>query len=202
LDSAAHPGNPTATPELVLSLIEKLMAIANDFSNSFTKHLMSGDMTGNDQSEAIKHANLLAQAVYGLLNDCKGITRFAGDEHVIETLLANAKSTASFGKKFFQQLQSAHLSAVDLTQRPQKIQQCNAEFQSTLHPMMKVAESLVAKDVADTVVATEDDFGDVVERELGSATKAIQDAAALLARLLSQDRPRDPALTQTDVQAR
>ncbi|KAI3659302.1 hypothetical protein MP638_003518 [Amoeboaphelidium occidentale] len=195
LENPSNPGNQNATPELVLSLIEKLTFNSNDFSSSFTKHLTSGDTTGEHQAEAIRHANLLAQAVYTILNNAKGLTRLSGDEKGTEAIINAAKSIAQQGKSYFSQLQSRELNQTALPNRPQKVQDCNGSFLSALQPMIKVTEGLVQKSVE---VSKEEDLSSFVDNELTNAAKSIEEAAALLAKLLGA--PRDPKLTQTDVQ--
>jgi hypothetical protein len=183
----------------VLSLIEKLSSISNEFAAGFVKHLVGGDTTGNHQAEAIRHANHLSQAVYSLLHETKGITRLSGDEKTTEKLLSDVKSVAVSGKKFFHSLQSGQLSQIDFTQRPQAVQQYNSELVSTLRPLTNLTESLIPKEVSD-INTGEQDLADMVESEMSNAAKAIQDAAEMLMRLLGEDRSRDPKLTQTDLQ--
>ncbi len=198
LDSAANAGNQNATPELVLSIIERLTGASTDFSGAFVKHLTSGDLSGDQQAEAIKHANNLTQAIVALLSNTKGVTRLAAEDKTIEGLLSTSKSSGNCAKGIFGGLQSSSLSTISQEKRPERVQQYQAELQSTLHPIISLAESLIPKDVSETV-NNEDDLGDLVESELTSAARAIEEAAALLAKLLSEDKP-DPKLTQTDVQ--
>eukprot|EP00158_Paraphelidium_tribonemae_P007637 Partr_v1_DN28308_c0_g1_i5_m78542 putative Huntingtin interacting protein 1 len=89
LDSGAHPGNQSASPELVLTMIEKLTSISADFASSFTKHLVGGDQTGSQQAEAIKHSNNLVQVVSSLLHNVKGMAgRLAEDDALNEKIIS------------------------------------------------------------------------------------------------------------------
>ena len=196
LESAAHPGNQTVTPELLLSMLEKLSANSNEFAASFTKHLVGGDSQGEHQAEAIRNATNLAQSVSSFLAGTKGVTRFAAQDDVVDRLIQTAKESGLIGRQFFHRLQSGQLAPIAFPERPSKVQQCNAELQSALQPVIKLTETLIPKDVSE--VKIEDELADAVENEMMSAAKAIEEAAAMLSRMLQE--PSDPKLNQTDLQ--
>lgn len=195
LDSAAHPGNQAATPEFLLSLMEKLMTTSNDFSSNFSKHIAGGDMADEHVSNSIRFANLLSQAVYSVLQNTKGVSRLASNDATVDQMLSLARIAAQSSKSFFHAMQSTQLASLDITMRPQKVQQCNAELQSTIAPIIKIAETLVKTSNA---AGADADLGDFVEEQMASAAKAIDDAAAMLLKLLGEER--DPNITDLDLQ--
>ncbi|KAI3630767.1 hypothetical protein MIR68_012202 [Amoeboaphelidium protococcarum] len=200
LDSSAHNGNQTATAEIVLSLLDKTSSQSNDFAASFSKHLVGGDASGESQAEAIKNATNLAQSVYYLASNSKGLLRLVEDvedsDAVSDKLIKQARVISENAKFFYHRLQSAQLASVDFTQRPQKVQEYNAQLQSTLSPLTQLVSSLVSKDARGGDGQGEE-FDKVVEDEMLAASKAIQDAIDALLKL--QKAPRDPKLTQTDL---
>ena len=198
IDSDAHPGNQTATPELVLSTIEKLTTSSSEFALVFVKHLTSGDTSGNQQAEAIKHANNLVQVVASLLHNAKGITRLSGNEEVTERVLVNVRKIGNLAKNVFHKLQSPQLANIEFSQRSQKVQQYHDELVAACPDVVKITESLVPKDVA--AITLNDNLDQILEDEMKAASNAIEDAAKLLASLLNEDRSLDPKLTSIDIQ--
>lgn len=93
-DSSAHPGNVNATPELLLTLIEKTREFSSDFATAFTKHTVSGDLSGELQADAIKKASGLSQAIYQLADNVKGATSLLSDDVEIERVLNLSKTIA------------------------------------------------------------------------------------------------------------
>jgi dGTP triphosphohydrolase len=117
----------------------------------------------------------------------------------IGLFLQSFRGAAQRGQDFFRELQSAQLSKVDLEQRPQKVQSYQKNLQESLRPLVQSVEDMVSSASAlDTTDGR--DVVDVVEDELVNASKTIQEAAALLASLLAENAPRDPKLTQVDLQ--
>jgi huntingtin-interacting protein 1-related protein len=180
LSSEAYPGNQTATAELVLSLVEKLTQNANDFSAYFTRHLTGNDKTGQHQADAIKFANLLAQALSTFMYNSKGLTRL-GDDETKEKIMNSAKSITQQAKSYFHQLQSSQLNSIPFPQRPQKVQDSNASFLSTLQPIIKSAETLLSQQQEKPA----EDLDDFMDKEMKAVSAIIEQAMQLLATLFS-----------------
>jgi chromosome segregation ATPase len=196
------------TPQLMLSLLERATATSEEFSLAFVHHLTDGDPSGSRQADAIRRANNLAYVLATILRNARGLTAHLEDgsdtaedetKNRIGLFLQSFRGAAQRGQDFFRELQSAQLSKVDLEQRPQKVQSYQKNLQESLRPLVQSVEDMVSSASAlDTTDGR--DVVDVVEDELVNASKTIQEAAALLASLLAENAPRDPKLTQVDLQ--
>lgn len=194
VESSSNQGNSSATPEHVLSLIEVVSTSSNDFSGSLLRFLSDKA----DHSEVISHATNFSQLVSQLLNEAKGVTRLAEDD-VAEQLLSACVLAGKTTKNFFDKLLSANLQAVPATSRPEVIVSVNQAVQHDLTDVSRIAETLIVKDASTVEIkSTNEDLGDLVEREMLNAAKIIEDAAARLARLMNA--PADPQINSTDRQ--
>lgn len=195
LDSAAHPGNNSAVPELVLSILEKMVSSSNELAASFNKYLIGGETGGDNEADAIRCATNLAQIIDSGLLSSKGIVKHA-DADAAENLIKFSREIGKSGVKYFHRLQSNQLASIEYADRPAKLQQFNNEFQGTIYPLSKLVETLVPKDVGDTKFG--EDLGDIVEQEMMGAAKAIEEATAMLSKLLNSQP--DPSLSGIDQQ--
>lgn len=192
LESPNHQGNQTATPEYVLSVVEKAGQASTDLATTFSK-LVQGS---GDQTDAINAANEFAQEVTQLIHNANGITRLAASE-VVDGIVGSAKQAALASKDFFTKVKSGNLEAVSADRRTDSINEQGATFANKLAAFTKVVESLVPKEVS-KITSNADDIADAVEREMMAAAKAIEDAANRIASLLQA--PADPRLSATDLQ--
>jgi len=112
LESSAQAGNLNSTPEYTLSMIEKTVNTATEFTTTFNFYL-DGEK-GGDHVDVIHGANELAQSPSNVLTNVKGITRLTQNDEASDKLVAVAKTAGNVGLRFFLNLQSYKL---DLLQR-------------------------------------------------------------------------------------
>ncbi len=110
LESPSASGNTTATPEYVLSMIEKGTTSTNEFATVFSLYL-SGEV-GGEHVEVIKRANQLAQTISDTLTSTKGITRLAQNDDAADKLIGTGRETGNVLLRFFSNLQSYRLAGV------------------------------------------------------------------------------------------
>ncbi|SPO20250.1 related to cytoskeleton assembly control protein [Ustilago trichophora] len=186
LESPSGTGNTTATPEYVLSMIEKGTTSTNEFATVFSLYL-SGEV-GGEHVEVIKRANQLAQTISDTLTSTKGITRLAQSDDAADKLIGTGRETGNVLLRFFSNLQSYRLAGVAPAQRRDVVARQNMEARSAFANLNSVVETMVK--AGNTMLANANgDIGDIVEREMMNAASAIDAATAKLQALLS--RPRD-----------
>ncbi|KAJ3400025.1 sla2 Src-like adaptor 2 [Chytriomyces hyalinus] len=178
LESPTHEGNQAASSEYVQSLLEKTIGQAGDFSASFIKLI-----EGGDQADAIGASNAFAQAVTQLLFNVKGVTRLAKDDEGSEEIIRVAKAGAQSCRAFFYNLQSASISNAHPLERTNLVNNLARDAIMGLLGISPILENLAPKD---SLVAAGGDLGDLVEREMQAAAKAIEDAAARLQDLMAR----------------
>ncbi|KAI9352888.1 I/LWEQ domain-containing protein [Obelidium mucronatum] len=178
LESPSHEGNQAATPEYVQSLLEKTIGAAGDFSGSFVLLI-----EGGDQANAIGASNVFAQSISQLLFNVKGVTRLAKDDDSSEEIIRVTKQGSLACRQFFQRLQSGSLSNTNPIHRAQLINDLARDAIMGLLGISPVLENISPKDSLD---AAGGDLGDLVEREMQSAAKAIEDAARRLEELMAR----------------
>ncbi|KAJ3054666.1 sla2 Src-like adaptor 2 [Rhizophlyctis rosea] len=180
LDSPANLGNQTASPEYVLSLLEKTQAQCIDFGNSFVKLVQTGE-----HRDAIGSSNSFAHSIAQLLHNAKGVLRLAAEDDQLEEIITTVKKGALGGRLFFDQVKSAALGAIDAAERPGHIVNLSRETQHQLGRMTGVIEKLVP---VSKLANVEGDIGDEVERQMRNAAQAIEDAARRLEELMNKPR--------------
>ncbi|PWN41106.1 hypothetical protein IE81DRAFT_348645 [Ceraceosorus guamensis] len=186
LEATSASGNTTATPQYVLSIIEKGVSSANEFATVYSLYL--SQEAGGEHVEVIKKANQLAQTIFDVLVSTKGITRLAQTDAAAEKLI-NAGRTAGNGLiRFFSNLQSFRLATVAPANRRNVVAQQNMEAGTALKTLNDVVEGMV-KSGDSALASANGDIGDLVEREMQGAAAAIEAATKRLQALMS--RPRD-----------
>lgn len=204
LDSEQSPLNPSvATPSLLLSYLEKLTAISNEFAESYSQHLTSGDTTGKHQATAIRNATTLTQAITHLLSDTKSIlsrlitNNTDGDKNetdeTIVQLQTHARRTGKSVHSFFDGMKSRSVAEVKVDERRPYVWRHHAALQSTIDPWMRLVESLLPKEGQhwQLTVNGKDSMVNAVDTEMREATETIEEAAQLISRLLSQTNGKD-----------
>ena len=188
LESPAQTGNLNSTPEYTLSMIEKALSNATDFAMIFNLYL-SGEV-GGDHVEVIKGANELAQSLADVLINTKGITRLVSDEDS-EKLVSVARTAGDVGLRTFLNLQSYKLDLLpQSSQRKEVAMRNNSEVRSALTKLSETIDKLAPKGgKAGAIAKTTGDIGDLVEKEMLGAAKAIEAATERLQQLIN--RPRD-----------
>ncbi|KAI0216667.1 sla2 Src-like adaptor 2 [Massospora cicadina] len=192
LESSTHSGNPSATPEHTLSLIEVVHTASGDFTSTLLRFF--SDQA--DHSDVISQATEFSQLVSQLMLETKGITRLAEDD-VTDQLVASGAIAGKSARTFFEKLLSAN--QIPAPSRPDTVVHCNQSFQHDLKEISRLAESLVVKDASTMQVKDAgEDLGDLVEREMLNAANIIEEAAKRLSKLI--DAPADSQVTATDRQ--
>ncbi|KAI9199694.1 uncharacterized protein BJ171DRAFT_201126 [Polychytrium aggregatum] len=182
LESPTHQGNQTASPEYVLSLLEKVQTICNDFGLSVVRL-----NTGGEPWDVINTSNAFAHVVGQVMHNSKGVVRLAAEDELAEQILAIVKAGAMEVRGFFLQTQSHALASMAPDQRSSNVLQISKETQNVLAKAGPAIEKLIVKDVSNVRAAT-DDLGDIVEREMTNAARAIEEAAKKLQELMSKPR--------------
>jgi hypothetical protein len=185
LESPSASGNATATPEYVLSLIEKGTGASSEFGAVYSLYL-SGE-AGGEHVEVIKRANALAQTIHDVLVSTKGITRLAQSDAAAEKLVGTGRASGDVLLRQFVSLQSFRLAGVAPAQRRNVVAQQGMEAANAFRQLNDVVEGMVKS--GDSLAKANGDIGDLVEREMMGAAAAIEAATKKLQALLS--RPRD-----------
>ncbi|KAI8591827.1 ANTH domain-containing protein [Geranomyces variabilis] len=179
IDSPANMGNQTASPEYVLSLLERAQGLCGDFGSSFVKLVQTGD-----HKDAIATSTGFAHAIAQLLDNAKGVTRLAAEDDELEEIIRTVKMGALGGRLFFDQVKSVSLDTIDAAKRPEHIVGLSRETQHQLGRMSGVIEKLVVHKLDETKENLEDE----VEKSMRSAANAIEEAAKRLEALLNKPR--------------
>ncbi|KAJ2637440.1 sla2 Src-like adaptor 2, partial [Coemansia sp. RSA 1286] len=196
LSDPSNPGNMTVTVEHVLATIEQVHDSGNSLTASFAGYLANPD---GDQTQVISTAVGLGNGLDHLLANIKGIVRLADNEDAVERLTKAARQVALIGRQFFIKGQSSHMERLLSSERPGVILDTNRELQQSLATLTGLTESLVPKDVNRvSVTTTSEDISDLVEREMLSAARAIDEAVARLQALINQ--PHDSSLSDHQIQ--
>ncbi|KAJ3393053.1 sla2 Src-like adaptor 2 [Entophlyctis sp. JEL0112] len=178
LESPTTEGNQAATPEYVQSLLEKTIGAAGEFSTSFVQLI-----DGGDQASAIGTSSGFAQSISQLLFNVKGVVKLAKDDETADEIIRVAKAGALACRHFFQSLQSASLGNVNPLSRGQLINDLTKGAIMGLLGISPFLENLAPKDSLD---AAGGDLGDLVDREMQAAAKAIEDASRRLEELMAR----------------
>lgn len=185
LESPAHLGNTTATPEIVLSMIEKVSSFSHDFTHSFGQ-FQKGE---GSPAETIKQASAFATAMSQLLHHAKGVTRLAGgEEEMVDQIVSAARQSGVSAYQFFHHLQTPQFGAVPEKDQHAYLHKQNASLQLALGNLTNVTQKLHPEETSSR--QKEDaDLADVVERELSNAAKAIEEASRRLMALINAPKP-------------
>jgi huntingtin-interacting protein 1-related protein len=185
LDSSMQAGNQNATGSYVLSQIEKAAQSAHDFAVAF-RNLLADGANNSDNSQVIRSIHNFSGSIADVLSDTKGLTRFASDDRKADQLVNGARYAAQATIKFFRELQSFRLADLDDEQQQNVIIDCNLEVQERLSKLSTLANAFAPKS---KITDKQGDLGDLVDRELTNAAKAIDAAAERLNKLMN--KPRD-----------
>ncbi|GAM87132.1 hypothetical protein ANO11243_051530 [Dothideomycetidae sp. 11243] len=184
LDSTMIAGNQNASGPFVLSQIEKAASSAMEFSTTFNNFIADGPAANH--AEVIRTVNSFASAIADVLSNTKGLTRFASDDKKGDQLINGARQSALGTVSFFRAIQSYRLDGMDDLQKTDVVIQKNNDVQINLNQLSKLADAFAPKSKLNT---TTGDIGEMVDREMLNAAKAIDAAAERLAKLMN--KPRD-----------
>lgn len=186
LENPSASGNTNATPEYVLSMIEKGVGSGNEFAATYSLYL--SQEAGGEHVEVIKKANQLAQTMSDVLISTKGITRLAQSDDAVDKIVSTGRTSGDVMLRFFSSLQSYRLAGVAPAQRRDVVARQSMEANNAFKAISDVVEGMVK--AGDRMLATANgDIGDIVEREMNSAAQAIEQATQRLQALMA--RPKD-----------
>jgi hypothetical protein len=193
-DSPNHLGNQTATAEYVLSVNEKVQSSLSEFGQSFIRYLQGGD-----QTEPINASNSYSHSLIDLMNNCKGVVRLSADDTSSERILETIRKISKNSQEFFEKIKSTSLNQLQPTQKSDLIVGSTRQIQDNLAELNQLVEKLVPKDISSIANTTsEEDIGDVVEREMMNAARVIEDAVSRLNELMK--KPKEPSLNLAQTQ--
>lgn len=184
LDSSMQAGNQSASGAYVLSQIEKASSCAMEFSTAFNNYIADGP--NSTHAEIIRTVSTFSGSIADVLSNTKGLTRFASDEKKADQLIAGARQSALSTVTFFRALSSFRLSDLEDLQKTDVVINNNNEVQVNLQRLSKLADAFAPKT---KITNTQGDLGDLVDREMTNAAKAIDAATERLTRLMK--KPRD-----------
>lgn len=185
LESTMQEGNRNATPEYLLSMIEKSMVTANEFATVFDLYLEG--QKGGEHVEVIKTANNYAQAIADTLVSTKGVTRYCQSDEAVDKLIRVGKAPGDSALKSLLALQSYKLENLKLPGRKDVVLRGNMDVRSTLTKLSSEVEALVPKQSSSSARAN-GDIGDLVEQEMNAAARAIEQATQKLQTLMNRQR--------------
>ncbi|KAI0971960.1 ANTH domain-containing protein [Xylaria arbuscula] len=185
LDSTMQAGNQNASPQYVLSQLEKASASAMEFATAFNNFIADGPNATH--AELIKAINVFSGSAADVCSNTKGLTRLATDEKKGDQLMNAARVAAQSAVKFFRGLQSFRLEGMDPIQKTDVVINSNNDVQMNLQKLNKLVETFAPG--FGRLANNKGDLGDLVDNELTKAADAIAAAAARLAKL--KNKPRD-----------
>lgn len=184
LDSSMQAGNQNASGPYVLSQIEKAQASAMEFSTAFNSFIADGPNATH--ADVIRTSYNLANAIADVLSNAKGLTRFANDDKKGDQLINAARKSASSTVDFFRGIMSYRLDGLEDLQKTDVVLARNSDVQIALNSLSKIADAFAPNT---KLTNQSGDLGDLVDREMMNAAKAIQDATDRLTKLMN--KPRD-----------
>lgn len=185
LELPSSSGNNTATPEYVLSMIEKGNDSAMDFATTFGLYL--SHEAGGEHVEVIKKANQLAQVVSDVLLSTKGITRLAQSDDQSERIVSVGRTSGDALLRFFSSLQSYRLASVAANQRKDIVARQSMTAKEAFKSLSNVVEGMV-KEGGNALANANGDIGDIVEREMMGAAAAIEKATQQLQAMMGRSK--------------
>ena len=190
LDSSMQAGNQNASPQYVLSQVEKAQASAMEFSTAFNNFIADGP--NSTHAEIIRTVSVFAGSISDVLSNTKGLTRFATDDKKADQLINAARKSALSTVAFFRNLHSFRLDGLEAEQKLEVIMNNNTDVQISLTQLTKQVDSFAPKSGK---MPPTGDLGDMVDRELSNAANAIDAATERLTKLMN--KPKDTASYST-----
>ncbi|KAK3674416.1 sla2 Src-like adaptor 2 [Recurvomyces mirabilis] len=184
LDSSNQAGNQNASGPYVLSQIEKAQSTAMEFSTAFNNFIADGP--NSTHAEVIRTVHTFSNAIADVLSNTKGLTRFASDDKKSDQLVSAARRSASSSVDFFRGIMSYRLDGLEDLQKTDVVINKNNDVQIALNNLSKLADAFAPRT---KVTSTSGDLGELVDREMTNAAKAIEDATERLTKLMN--KPRD-----------
>ncbi|SGZ57000.1 CIC11C00000003797 [Sungouiella intermedia] len=186
LTSPMQAGNPNATPEYLLSIIDLCSDTATDFGLAFNDFIAEGrniDEGIDDSAYAsiILASSELTATVNDLMLNAKGLSMVipTGDDEKLTQLVSGVLEGAEL---FFLSLTTDIIE--DLETDDDKIDfviDCNVSFQKLLQKMSSFVDTLRR---STSSISLKGDIEDAVDNELDETAKAVKSAAEFLSNLM------------------
>jgi len=184
LDSSMQAGNQSASGPYVLSQIEKAQSSAMEFSTAFNNFIADGP--NSTHAEVIRTVHTFSNAIADVLSNTKGLTRFASDDKKADQLMSATRRSASSTVDFFRGIMSYRLDGLEDLQKTDVVINKNNDVQIALNNLSKLADAFAPKT---KLTSQSGDLGELVDREMTNAAKAIDAATERLTKLMN--KPRD-----------
>lgn len=184
LDSTMQAGNQNASAPYVLSQIEKASASATEFSTAFNNFIADGP--NSPHADIIRTVNTFAGSIADVLSNTKGLTRLATEDKKADQLVNAGRQSAQSTVRFFRSLQSYRLEGLEPAQRTDVVINNNHEVLMNLQKLSKLADAFAPN--SSKLSSTKGDLGDLVDKEMTNAAKAIDAAAERLNKLMKKSR--------------
>jgi huntingtin-interacting protein 1-related protein len=185
LDSSMQAGNQSSTPAYLLSQVEKASSNATEFATAFNNYIADGP--NSSQADIIRTVHVFAGSISEVLSNSKGIIRLAVDDKKADALIKAARESALSTVKFFSGLQSFRLEHLNPEQKTDHVISANNEVQINLQKLSKLSDAIAPN--RSKITNASGDIGDLVDREMTAAAKAIEDATDRLQKMMN--KPRD-----------
>ena len=184
LDSSMQAGNQSASGPYVLSQIEKAQSSAMEFSTAFNNFIADGP--NSTHAEVIRTVHTFSNAIADVLSNTKGLTRFASDDKKGDQLTSAARRSASSSVDFFRGIMSYRLDGLEDLQKTDVVINKNNDVQIALNNLSKLADAFAPKGTK--LTNQSGDLGEIVDREMLNAAKAIEDASERLTKLMNKSK--------------
>lgn len=186
LTSPMQAGNPNATPEYLLSIIDLSSDTATNFAHAFNDFVAEGRDLGQEIDESACSAIILASSeltatVNDLMLNSKGLSKNIPSSDG-DTLIQLVSAVLSSAESFFLSLTSDALD--ELTGEDDKIDfviDCNVSFQQLLQDLVSLVDTLRGSSAG---ISFKGNIEDAVDNELDETAKSVQSAAAFLENLI------------------
>lgn len=202
LESPMEAGNQNATPEYLLSIIEKASSSVFEFFDSFTTYFASLEDDADSATASELHTSIVSTtvnscgAIIDVLSNAKGITRLIRDEAVADNVVNRSQKSARALNEFFLGMCSRNLEGLTTDDKTELLINHNIRVQQELKQLSDITETLAPK-LAQALKANSDKIGDYVDNEMAKLSEAIELANARLNELMV--RPKDPSVSQFEL---
>ncbi|KAK3062980.1 sla2 Src-like adaptor 2, partial [Teratosphaeriaceae sp. CCFEE 6253] len=142
------------------------------FSTAFNNFIADGP--NSTHAEVIRTTHTFSNAIADVLSNTKGLTRFASDDKKADQLVSATRRSASSTVDFFRGIMSYRLDGLEDLQKTDVVINKNNDVQIALNNLSKLADAFAPKTAK--ISNASGDLGELVDREMGAAAKAIEDA--------------------------
>ncbi|SSD58689.1 related to cytoskeleton assembly control protein Sla2 [Saccharomycodes ludwigii] len=178
LQSATQAGNANASPNYVLSLLEKASDEATNFANSFNNFIADGP--NGDHSSIISSVSEFSSAISELVLNCKGLNRLL-DLNKVDGFLQLIARVAREAEYFLEDLLSDALEGKSDEEKTDIVINGNVDMQEKLKELTDTIDSLSPN----SKMNMNGDVASVVDREMKQTQQTIIDASQYIPHLLA-----------------